>query len=147
MQVNNKKKLGCSFTGPWMQQHSSEYGPYIHLAHTMHCMCSCPSHQWDPCTCLEPISGSPAYSYWTELIIYEAKVITVSQFKQISSQHSDEIHVLHLLMYHPVHSPLGSFDLYYFLLINRMVIHVPQTCLKKRYLKISRVSSRTSGLF
>ena len=93
------------------------------------------------------ISSIFIQSYWTELIIYEAKVITVSQFKWISSQHSDEIHVLRRLIYHPVHSPLGSFDLYYFLLINRMVIHVPQTCLKKRYLKISRVSSRTSGLF
>ena len=43
----------------------------------------------------------------------------------LAAKLSDEIHVLHRLIYHPVHSPLGSFDLNYFLLINIVVIHVP----------------------
>jgi len=54
----------------------------------------------------------------------------------LAAKLSDEIHVLHRLIYHPVHSPLGSFDLNYFFLINIVVIHVPHVSLKKIYLKI-----------
>ena len=64
------------------------------------------------------------------------KLLLLVSSNGLAANPNDEIHVLQHLLYHPIHSPLGLFDLNYFLLINIVVIHVPHVSLKKIYLKI-----------
>jgi len=71
------------------------------------------------------------------------KLLLLVSSNGLAANPNDEIHVLQHLLYHPIHSPLGLFDLNYFLLINIVVIHVPQACLKKRHLKIISLHQTT----
>ena len=75
------------------------------------------------------------------------KLLLLVSSNGLAANPNDEIHVLQHLLYHPIHSPLGLFDLNYFLLINIVVIHMQRACLKKMHLKIIGLHQTTKIKF